>query len=146
MHNPAYNRNQSHILDIEADITKISDVLFFIKEDMQTYTIDKSIQFNAAMATEEIFSNIALYAYPQKINALVTILTEMIDDYYCITFVDKGNEYNPLKQVEPDLISDIKNRKIGGWGVFLSKKLSDDMVYRREDDKNILTIKFNPKK
>lgn len=129
-------------LVIAADIKKISEVLHFIKGDMCAKKIDEHIQFNAAMVAEEVFSNIAFYAYQKKENAYVSITTEKIDNDYIITFIDSGKKYNPLTQAEPDLTSDIMDREIGGLGIFLSKKLSDDMVYKRENKQNILIIKF----
>lgn len=128
--------------ELVADIKKICAVLQFIKEDMVQLKIDEHTQFNVAMVAEEIFSNIALYAYQEKTAESVVITTELIDDYYSITFSDHGKAYNPLTQADPDLSVDLNGRPIGGLGVFLSKKLSDDITYKRKNLQNILCIKF----
>ena len=128
--------------ELVADIKKICAVLQFIKEDMLQLKIDEHTQFNVAMVAEEIFSNIALYAYQEKTAESVVITTELIDDYYSITFSDHGKAYNPLTQAEPDLSVDLNRRPIGGLGVFLSKKLSDDIIYKRNGQQNILCVKF----
>ena len=54
-------------------------------------------------------------------------------------------EYNPLLQDDPDVNMPLKDRKIGGFGVFLAKKMSDELTYRRENRQNILTVGMNIK-
>lgn len=137
-----YKGISEHVLDIEADVKKIGEVLEFIQKEMKGYNINKHIQFNATMAAEEIFSNISMYAYKATDLARVQVSTTLANGIYTITFMDKGKKYNPLEQKQPDVTLELKERKIGGFGVFLAKKLSDDMVYRREGKQNILTIRF----
>ena len=137
-----YKGISEHVLDVEADVKKIGEVLEFIQKEMKGYKINKHIQFNATMAAEEIFSNISIYAYKATDLARVQVSTALADGVYAITFTDKGKKYNPLAQKQPDVTQELKDRKIGGFGVFLAKKLSDDMVYRREGKQNILTIRF----
>ena len=55
-------------------------------------------------------------------------------------FSDGGKKYNPLENKDPDITADLKDRKIGGLGVFLAKKLSDKISYTYENGQNILTI------
>ncbi len=141
-----YKGKNKHILDIEANVKKISDVLTFIRKEMKTHKIDEHIQFNVTMAAEEIFSNISLYAYKATDVARVQIATALEDDIYTIIFMDRGKKYNPLAQKQPNVNQELKERKIGGLGVFLAKKLSDEMAYRRQDEQNILTIRFKIKK
>ena len=63
-----------------------------------------------------------------------------IKQQYPADTVYNGKKYNPLKNKNPDITSDLKDRKIGGLGVFLAKKLSDKISYAYENGKNVLTV------
>ena len=57
-----------------------------------------------------------------------------------ITFIDSGIPYDPLMKPDPDVTLSAEEREIGGLGIYLAKKATDKMEYRREEDQNILTI------
>ena len=98
--------------------------------------------FQVTLIVEEIFVNIAHYAYtPDK--GKVTIQTEYdeISGIASITFIDRGIPFNPLKMEEPDVSLPASEREIGGLGIFLVRKTMDQMEYRREDGCNMLTIR-----
>ena len=127
-------------LILPADIKKIRDVIDFLKKDMQEHKLSEKAQFNMVMASEEIFSNIAMYAYEAKENALATVLTSAENGFYYITFIDNGKKYNPLKAKEPDMSLEMKDRNVGGLGIFLAKKLSDTLTYSYKNKQNILVM------
>ena len=94
--------------------------------------------------SEEIFINIASYAYvPDKGN--VTVRVEVQDEPLMITiqFVDHGIPYDPLAKEDPDVTMSAEERQIGGLGIYMAKQSMDDISYRYEDGKNILTMKKN---
>ena len=59
---------------------------------------------------------------------------------YSVTFIDRGVPFDPLKQADPDTSLELKDREIGGLGIFLVKKIMDKVGYRYMDGKNILNI------
>ena len=96
------------------------------------------------VAVEEIFVNIANYAYhPDKGNA--TVRVEVSGDPVCvtITFVDHGVPYDPLAKDDPDVTLSADDREIGGLGIFMTKRIMDDVAYEYKDGQNILTLKKN---
>ena len=96
------------------------------------------------VAAEEIFVNIASYAYaPGKGRA--TIRVEVSDDpvTVCLTFIDQGMPYDPLSMKDPDVSLPAEDRPVGGLGVFMVKKTMDDVTYEYKDGKNILRMKKN---
>ena len=125
---------------IAADITKLGEILTYLKNDMQKNKLSKKAQFNMMTAAEEIFSNIAQYAYKNNCTGTVTIKTEIFDDIYSITFMDSGKKYNPLNNPVPDISINIKEKEIGGLGIFLAKTLTDAQSYVYRNKQNILTI------
>ena len=60
-----------------------------------------------------------------------------------ITFIDRGIPYDPLKKKDPDVTLTAEERDIGGLGIFMTKKIMDDVAYEYRDEKNILTLKKN---
>lgn len=130
-------RNQRK-LTLPADNENLYKMIDFLKSNMDKYGISSQKQFNLISAVEEIFCNIASYAYEENGEVIITTFVE--DEIFNVQFADSGKKYNPLKNEDPDIASDLKDRKIGGLGVFLAKKLSDKISYTYEDGKNILTI------
>ena len=74
---------------------------------------------------------------------MVEISTACEDGIYKVCFKDSGKKYNPLKNKDPDITTEIKDREIGGLGVFLAKKVSDTISYEYKDGCNILSIGIN---
>ncbi len=92
-----------------------------------------------SIAADEIFSNIARYAYyPETGEAIVRIC---VDDDITVEFEDCGIAYNPLSAQSPDITLSADEREIGGLGLFMVKNLMDSVEYKRAANKNILTIK-----
>ena len=94
------------------------------------------------LAGEEIFVNIANYAYsPQEGPATVRVQTDSEKSTVDITFIDHGVPYDPLAKQDPDVTLSAEQRAIGGLGIFMVKKSMDDVTYEYRDGHNILTIK-----
>lgn len=98
-------------------------------------------QMQIDLAIDEIFTNIASYAYaPGTGNATVTMDYDAESGMFSLTFCDSGVPYNPLQKEDPDVNLPAEERSIGGLGIFLVKKTMDDMRYEYRDGKNILTL------
>lgn len=95
------------------------------------------------IATEEALVNIFRYAYQgQEGDVEISCRTED-GGTFIIQIIDSGMAFNPLSLSEPDTTLDIGDRQIGGVGVLLIRKLMDDVIYRRDGDKNILELVVN---
>ena len=94
------------------------------------------------VAVDELFSNIANYAYKPK-TGQATVSLAVSDDgkTVTVTFTDSGVPYNPLAKKDPDVTLSADERQIGGLGIYMVKKTMDDVTYEFKDGKNILSIK-----
>jgi anti-sigma regulatory factor (Ser/Thr protein kinase) len=94
------------------------------------------------MAVEEIFVNIADYAYPEG-GGDADILAEIRAETKTaeITITDVGEAYNPLAKPDPDLNMELEQRQYGGFGIFMVKEAMDAVDYKRENGKNVLTLR-----
>lgn len=130
------------VLDVEATDESLEKVIAFVEEILEQHDTPMKTVMQIDLAVEEIFVNIAHYAYaPEVGNA--TVKVEVKDDplQVIITFMDEGIPYDPLAKEDPDITLSAEERRIGGLGVFLVKKNMDDVTYAYEGGKNILTIK-----
>ena len=71
----------------------------------------------------------------------MTVCADFEGEDLVLTFTDSGIPYDPTKTREPDITLPAEERPIGGLGIFLVRKTMDDVAYRREDGKNILTVR-----
>ena len=96
------------------------------------------------IAVEEIFVNIASYAYPNGDGtATISVSESTSPTAIRITFVDSGIPYNPLAKEDPDITLGAEEREIGGLGIFMVKKSMDDVNYEYTHGHNRLTLVKN---
>ena len=123
-------------ITVEAKIENVDKVTEFVNEVLEEKECPLKVQMQLDVAIDEIFGNIAYYAYG-KGSGNATIQIEMEDNppKITLTFIDQGIPYNPLES------KDIEDREIGGLGIFLVKKTMDELSYEYVDGQNILTMK-----
>lgn len=92
------------------------------------------------LAIDEACTNCCSYAYPGGEPGEVELTCRIGPEEINITIRDWGRPFNPLETRPPDLNLDLEDRPIGGLGIFLMKKFSDRLEYRREEGANVLTI------
>ena len=129
-------------LTLEATLDNIPEVTAFVDNLLEKAECPMKAQIQIAVAIDELFSNIARYAYKGATGkATVRLEIEKQPRAAVITFIDHGVPYNPLKQKDPDITLDADERPIGGLGIFVVKKTMDDVQYEHKDGKNILRIR-----
>ena len=137
-------------LTVEAKTDNLSQVLAFLEQRLEELDCPMKTQMQIEMALEEMFVNVASYAYKRDPSAvypseLVTIHVEDTEDprSVAVTLTDCGMPFDPLKQEEPDITLSAQERQIGGLGIFLVRKSMDHVEYEHKDGKNILTFRKN---
>ncbi len=133
-----FHRNE---LVIEAATENLPEVQAFVEQQLEAVDCSPRAQMQFGIAVEEIFVNIANYAYAPD-TGKATVRVELTEDptTVTITFVDHGVPYDPLAKKDPDVSLAADEREIGGLGIFLTKKTMDDLHYEYRDGKNILTL------
>jgi anti-sigma regulatory factor (Ser/Thr protein kinase) len=131
-------------MNIEATIDNIPTVTAWVDEQLEALDCPMKAQMQIDIAIDELFSNIARYAYNPETGP-ATVRVEVVENPMAvvITFIDKGIPYDPLKQEDPNTHLPAEEREIGGLGIFMVKKTMDDITYEYKDGQNILTIKKN---
>lgn len=128
-------------ITVLAHVDQMEAVNNFIREELAPYNCSPKAEMQIELAIEEIFVNIAHYAYKPEGNATIRCGVDGALQQVTIQFLDDGIPYNPLEKDDPDVTLEADGRDIGGLGVFLVKRTMDDVDYQYLDRKNILTIK-----
>ncbi|HAM68839.1 MAG TPA: ATP-binding protein [Ruminococcus sp.] len=129
-------------LDITAVLENLDTVLQFVDTHLEQAECSPKIQMQIDLAVEEIFVNIANYAYhPETGPATVRVEVRPDGSAVTITFIDQGVPFDPLAKADPDVTLPSEQRKVGGLGVFLVKQNMDDIQYEYLNGSNILTLK-----
>ncbi len=133
-------------LTIAATVENIGTVTDFVNEQLEACDCPMKAQMQIDIAIDELFGNIAYYAYNPEVG-VATVRVEVIEDplSVTITFIDNGIPYDPLKKDDPDTTLSAEERNIGGLGIYMVKKSMDDIAYEYKDGQNILSIKKNLK-
>ena len=102
---------------------------------------DEALCFKLRLSIEEAVDNVVRYAYDGGIGWL-EVGTNLDNDQPVLTIElrDAGTPFNPLDRDDPDVSLSADERQIGGLGIFLCKKMMDNISYRYQDGNNILTM------
>lgn len=135
-------------LRLSAETEKLGEVLEFIDARLEAADCPMKVQMQIDIAIEELFVNIAHYAYaPDKGEAVIRIrIEEAAGDRPARAFIelrDSGKPFDPTARPDPDVTLSLEERQIGGLGIYMAKKNMDKISYRCEDGQNILLVEKN---
>lgn len=128
-------------LDIEAVEENLDTVTAFVDKRLEKAGCSMKSQMQIDLAVEEVFVNIAKYAYDPE-TGRATVRVEVSGDpvQVRITFLDHGKPYDPLAKEDPDVTLPAEARPVGGLGIFMVKQSMDNVTYEYKDGTNILTL------
>ena len=129
-------------LTVDADVKKIPAVTDFINGILEEAGCPIKVQMQIAVVIDELFANIAMYAYDGgKGEAIVGVDVSGEPQVVSITFKDRGKPFDPLAKEDPDVTLSVEERPIGGLGIFMVKKMMDEVIYKYEEGVNVLTVR-----
>ena len=119
----------------------LSDVLGFVEQMLDSFECPIKIQVALCVAIEEVFVNVAHYAYGEG-EGNMSLGIGFDEESRTLTFrmSDKGVPFDPLKKPDPDITLSAEEREIGRLGIFITKKTMDTVAYAYENGENILTM------
>lgn len=127
-------------LTVDATVNNILVVTDFVNEELNKFNCTEEVVAEIDIAIDEIFGNIANYAYGEVVGK-AKISIDVEDDVFIISFIDSGKKYNPLEREDPDITLSAQDREIGGLGIYIVKQSMDDVSYEYKNGNNILKIK-----
>ena len=117
----------------------VPQVADFMEAEMEKLEVSPKISMKLMIAIDEIYSNIVRYSGATE----ATVSIEKSNNTLKLYFKDNGKPYNPLDAKDPDITASAEDRNIGGLGVFMVKKMLDNVEYKYVDNFNILTLTKN---
>jgi serine/threonine-protein kinase RsbW len=126
-------------LTLKAEIGEIPGVSAALEQLMQVHSFSNEEILDTQLAVEEAVTNIILHGFgglAGKIHITCHATRGIIE----IQIEDTAPPFNPLSVPDPDFTPDIQSRSMGGLGIFLIRKVMDDVIYRNDQGKNILVL------
>ena len=128
-------------LTIDATEGNLAAAQEFVESVISGTDCPMKTQMMISLAVEEIFINIASYAYaPETGDAVIHVETDPDADKVRIILEDWGVPYDPMSREDPDVTLSAEDRQIGGLGIYMVKQSMDNVEYEYKDGKNILTL------
>lgn len=127
-------------IELDARTENLDELLMTLQGCMEKAGCPQDKQTSLEICVEEIFVNIAHYAYEREGcgKAYITAQTEPNRISVCLR--DKGMPYNPLEKEDPDTSLSAEERPIGGLGIFMVKTMMDEVSYEYKEGFNCLTM------
>ena len=139
LNNDLPRSNVPHIV-LRNEIGQISRLAGFVEEVAEKNGINPGTASAINLALEEIVTNVIMYAYPKGTEGFAEIKVRTRDNAIDFEVNDSGKPFDPTAMPEVDITLGAEDRKIGGLGIHLARKIMDAISYERKNDKNILTL------
>ena len=129
----------AELLTISAEIDEIPKVSAVLEGLMQAHAFSEEAILDTQLAVEEAVTNSIVHGYEGRAGK-VTVAFRITRSLAEIQIEDDAAPFNPLSIPEPEIDGDLEERRIGGLGVFLIRQVMDEVVYRHENGRNILSL------
>ena len=131
---------EEQVLRIPAELERMDDVLAFVSSLIDAYGTTPKVRTQLRMAMEELYVNIAHYAYPSG-DGWAEIRGSVEDGVATFKLIDAGTPFDPLAKADPDITLSGEEREIGGLGIFMVKSMVDEVEYAYRDGCNQITFR-----
>ena len=123
------------------DVQEIPLLNAFVDEICELNGLDDMTTMQMNLAIEEAVVNVMNYAYPEGTKGFVDITSMSDDEWLQFVISDNGKPFDPTTKEEVDTTLPVEKRRIGGLGIFLVRKMMDNVKYEYKDGQNILTLR-----
>lgn len=125
------------------DIQEVKQLNVFVSDVCATVHLDNDMASNVELAIEEAVVNVMNYAYPYEWEGKIHVKAYASGGKLFFEISDNGIPFDPTKAKEADISLSVKQRSIGGLGIYLIRKYMDNMEYKRIEGRNVLTLSKN---
>jgi len=132
--------NETRSIQLTNEIGQLPDLVAFIENLSEDWKIPQAFAMSLNLVLEEAFTNVVFYAFKDEKQHLIDLKFEKNDKLLKITLSDDGREYDPLQKDDPNFAVPLEERTVGGLGIFLIKKIMDNVYYERKENRNYLIL------
>jgi anti-anti-sigma factor len=126
-------------ITVDASLEHLAAISDFVVDQARVAGLNEHAAWEVQLAVDEAVTNVIQHSYAQS-NGSITLTTRYADDVFTVAIHDRGRPFDPEDVPEPDLVSPLEERRTGGLGLYLMRKLMDQVEFRFEDGENILTM------
>jgi anti-anti-sigma factor len=126
-------------ITVEASLEHLAAISDFVVDQARLAGLDEHAVWEVQLAADEAVTNVIQHSYARSPGS-ITLTTQHSGDTFEVAIRDRGKPFNPDDVPEPDLVSPLEERRTGGLGLYLMRKLMDRVEFRFEDGENILTM------
>jgi serine/threonine-protein kinase RsbW len=119
------------------EIRRLADAIEYLADSLQ---LPQPMIFKLNLALDELITNVIAYGYAEQKDGVIDIEMRRHDDRVVVKLIDSAAAFDPLSVTEPDTAAALEDRKIGGLGIHFVRTLIDEVDYRRDDDRNVITL------
>ena len=128
------------VISIENKIENLKEVAGFVEKFGEDNHLDNKIVFDLNLILDELVTNIIHYSYNDNEKHLINISLEKTENDIKIKIIDDGKEFNPVQKEEADINLSLEEREIGGLGIHIVRHKTDNILYERKNNQNILSL------
>ena len=129
-----------YAFELKNDLSELGNLRRHLKNCAQIIGLSEDCFLDINISLDELFTNVVSYGFKDDLEHSIAFQLQMDIDTLIIRVVDDGIPFNPLEVEEPEYPTDLDDFKTGGLGIYITKKLMDDICYKRERGKNNLTL------
>jgi anti-sigma regulatory factor (Ser/Thr protein kinase) len=123
---------------VDSKFENVRALTEFVENSLEPYHPSMKAVTQIGVAIDELFSNVVRYSGSANMKLILHVNEDVLTAK--LTFIDEGVAYDPLSKADPDVSLSAEDREIGGLGIFLVKKIMDGVEYKRDGQKNVLTV------
>jgi anti-sigma regulatory factor (Ser/Thr protein kinase) len=127
-------------IQLATKLENLEPMLAFIEQGAKKLGFDAQKLNRIHLASEEALLNVINYAYPNNYGNIEITYEVKEDKRFVVEIIDWGIPFDPLSLPKPDVEAPLEKRKVGGLGIYLIRTIMDEVSYRRDQDRNILTL------
>ena len=129
-----------YAFELKNDLSELRTLRRHLKTCALTIGMSEECFFDINFSLDELFTNVVSYGFKDDLEHPITFRLQIDFETLVISVEDDGMPFNPLEVKDPEMPLDLDGKKIGGLGIFITKKLMDNICYKRERGKNNLTL------
>lgn len=135
-----YAQSSNNII-VYPDSNALNSVNDFLLDKLSTINVSKNILNKIQICNDEIYSNVMNYSGASTLDVKFALNNEQL----VLTYKDNGRPYDPCSREDPDTSLALKDREIGGLGIYMVKKMCKSLDYKYDDNHNVLSLMFDLK-
>lgn len=138
---PNQDGNKMYSFELNSELSELNTLRQHLNHCAQHIGLSPDCILEINISLDELFTNIISYGFEDDLDHPVSFSLRTDQNALIISVEDDGKPFNPLEVEAPETPIDLDNIKIGGLGIFITRKLMDEIFYKRECGKNKLTLK-----